>query len=103
METPAVGLPKKLLPSCCISTARERSVGKILYEGYSWIVKEVFQEGSSVQRGSYILAVLGQVIFRRSLKVFQMHRRCMQINLLGLRVVKVYKSTAVLIIFAVLN
>lgn len=50
-----------------------------------------------------MLAVLGQVIFRRNLKVFQMHRGCMQINLLVLSMVKVYKSTTVLIIFLVLN
>lgn len=50
-----------------------------------------------------MLAILGQVIFRRSQRVFQMYRGCMQINLLVLRVGKVYKSTTVLIIFAVLN
>lgn len=66
-------------------------------------MKEVFQEDSSFQRGSYMLAVLGQVIFRRSLKVFQMHRGCMQINLLVLWVVEVYKPTTVLITFALLN
>lgn len=55
MEAPAVGLPKKLLPSCCISTTRERSLGKILYEGCFWIVREMFQEDSIFPGGSYML------------------------------------------------